>query len=196
MNEQTVPSLLARLLERLSSQEDLELEFKLASGGLPRSLWETVSAFANTSGGYAILGIGHDEQTGSLTIQGVNNPHSMLQDINNTLRNPQKISTLVCGADDTSIEPLGNKQVIVLRVPAAPRKSRPIYVNRNPYDGTYVRRNSGDYLCTKLEVDRMMREASDIAADSTVLKNYSMDDLDSGFASSALLTKRVQEYRK
>jgi ATP-dependent DNA helicase RecG len=39
------------LLLRLDVGEDQDTEFKLAEGGLPKSLWETVSAFANTEGG-------------------------------------------------------------------------------------------------------------------------------------------------
>ena len=50
-----VPSLLATLFERLEGREALDLEFKAARDALPKSLWPTVSAFANTRGGYGEL---------------------------------------------------------------------------------------------------------------------------------------------
>ena len=99
-------------------------------------------------------------------------------DLHNLLRNRQKISCPVCDEKDASVLRVDGKEVIALRVPAAPRRVRPVYIGNNPYTGSYVRRHEGDYRCNKAEVDRMMREASDVAADSTILKHYTMDDLD------------------
>jgi ATP-dependent DNA helicase RecG len=176
MNQPGVPPLLVALLERLEGREALDLEFKTASLGLPNDLWPTVSAFANTSGGWILLGVRARGTT--LTIEGVSNAFALLTNFHNLVRNPNKINYPVCGPNDALTETVGGEQVVVLRVPAAPRKVRPIYINDNPYAGTYVRRNDGDYHCTKPEVDRMMREASDVSADSAILPYFGWDDLD------------------
>lgn len=62
---------LDRLLEQIDIGEDKDFEFKSAEGGLPRDMWETVSAFANTEGGYIVLGITHKKN--QLSIAGVKN---------------------------------------------------------------------------------------------------------------------------
>lgn len=176
MTDHAIPSQLASLLERLEDHEGLDLEFKAARGGLPKDLWPTVSAFANTRGGWILLGVA--ERDGQGVIEGVPHASELLQTFADQVRNPQKISHSVCGAGDATIEQLGSHQVLMIRFRAAPRKARPVYVDRNPYVGTYVRHHSGDYHCTKPEVDRMMREASDIAADTTVLPYYDWEDID------------------
>lgn len=120
MNDRPLPPLLATLLERINGEEALELEFKAAQGGLPGSLWETISAFANTNGGWLILGVGDEDKT----IQGVPNASVQLQNLVASLRNVGKISHDPCGSNDVSLVPLGEKQLIVVRVPAAPRRRR------------------------------------------------------------------------
>jgi len=55
-------------LERLQSKEVLDWEVKAARNNLPSSLWETVSAFANTQGGWILLGIAQHDETSSLKV--------------------------------------------------------------------------------------------------------------------------------
>ena len=46
------------LNEIFKSSEKVNVEVKAAQGGIPNSIWETYSSFANTFGGTIILGIG------------------------------------------------------------------------------------------------------------------------------------------
>lgn len=66
------------LFDEPSLYESADLELKSAKGGLPSSLWETYSAFANTNGGTILLGIA--EKDGRLDIHGVDNPDRVIQD--------------------------------------------------------------------------------------------------------------------
>ena len=154
----------------------LDWEIKASRNELSSSLWETVSAFANTQGGWILLGI--VQRGEDIVVEGISNAHKMMGNLHNLMRNRQKISYPVCDEKDASVLLVDDKEVIALRVPAAPRRVRPVYIGNNPYTGAYVRRHEGDYHCNKAEVDRMMREASDVAADSTILNHYTMDDLD------------------
>ena len=49
------------LLNLLQLGEDQEVEFKSAAGGLPKSLWESLSAMANSEGGWIVLGGGRTQ---------------------------------------------------------------------------------------------------------------------------------------
>jgi ATP-dependent DNA helicase RecG len=57
------------LFDRLSQYEGVDVEYKSSRGGLPGSLWETYSAFANTGGGTIWLGV--VQRDGHVDIQGV-----------------------------------------------------------------------------------------------------------------------------
>jgi ATP-dependent DNA helicase RecG len=164
------------LLQKLDLCENLELEFKTAAIGMPSGLWDTVSAFANTHGGTILLGVREDKE--KISIDGVKNAEAMKQDIVNLMRNRQKINLEVCAPEDVRIQKTNGTDIITLKVRAVSNSEKPVYIDGNPYTGTFVRRNEGDYHCKKDEVDRMIRGASAQSADSVVFKGASYEDLD------------------
>jgi predicted HTH transcriptional regulator len=60
-----------------SFRENNRLEVKKAAGGLPKSIWETYSAFANTNGGLILLGVVEkDDKT--LKVVGLDSPEKLV----------------------------------------------------------------------------------------------------------------------
>ena len=58
-------------------KENKNLEYKKAKNKVPKSFWETYSAFANTNGGTVIFGL--DEKTNQ--IEGVIDPNKIKNDL-------------------------------------------------------------------------------------------------------------------
>jgi predicted HTH transcriptional regulator len=111
----TEPFELEKLLRRLDWSESDDLEFKSARGGLPRSLWETYSAMANTHGGVILLGVEDDGN-----ISGVKDVTRLKRDLWNVLNNRGKVNlriqqiTGVHAADITRIfQSLVERQLLV-----------------------------------------------------------------------------------
>ncbi|MDE2290935.1 MAG: hypothetical protein KGL53_02535, partial [Elusimicrobia bacterium] len=132
--------------------------------------------FANTAGGWILLGVRQDKD--AIRVDGVPNAARLRQDLHNLMRNREKVSHEVCGPDDIRAETVDGATVVSLHVRAAPAKEKPVFIGGNPYKGTFVRRNEGDYRCTRQEVDRMIRDASIESADSAILKGHGWAELD------------------
>jgi len=90
------------ILEAINLGEDQDVEFKAAEGGMPKSLWETISAFANTDGGFVVLGVA--EHDGRFVVSGVRKVEALLKTFWDTHNNAQKLSVPVCAeADDPGV---------------------------------------------------------------------------------------------
>ena len=161
-------------------REDNRLEAKLAPKGLPASLWETYSAFANTDGGLILLGVReHDDH--SLEIVGVDDAEKLIADFWNTLNNLQKINVNILTNHCVQTDEIEGKNVVIIDVPRADRTLKPVYLGVDPMKGSYRRNGEGDYHCNKDQVAAMYRDAAVVGADWRVLSNMDMSvfDMDS-----------------
>ena len=165
----------------LDERESEYLEFKAAKGGLPKSLWETYSAFANTHSGLIVLGVKEEPSSKALSLAGLTEEQveRMKDELFRQLSNRQKVSACLLTDKDVSIESIEGNYLLFIQVPPASRSQRPIYIGRDPEQGSYRRNGEGDYHCSPAEVRRMYAD-SDLAhpADSRILKGFTWDDID------------------
>ena len=153
-------------------RENNRIEAKKAMGGLPRSIWETYSAFANTLGGIILLGV---EEWPDKTLHAVDlpDPERLIKEFWNVVNNPNKTSVNVLSSKDVFMQEVDGNHIVVINVPRAERSYRPVYVDGNPLS-TYRRNGEGDYKCTKEEYQAMVRDASVKTQDMLVLNEMDM----------------------
>ncbi len=139
------------LIRRLQDIEWEDFEVKEAKHELPKNIWETVSAFSNTSGGWIILGI---KQRGRFfEVQGVENAEKLEQDFTGTLRSQKFNIRLSTSLRHYDIE---GKKILAFYVPSSSRK--PVYFG-NP-SNSFVRMGSGDQRATESEIMTMYHDQS------------------------------------
>lgn len=161
--------------------ERITLECKEAKNAIPKSIWETYSAFANTIGGTILLGIKENtkekDPTKRFTITGVEDSKKMITELWNTI-NSNKVSANILLDQHVDSVYVDGKEVVYIIVPQADWRVKPVYLNENVYKGTYKRNHEGDYHCTESEVKAMIRDANEDGNDGGLLEGYKMDDID------------------
>ncbi len=159
-------------------KEDNRREVKKANGGLPVSLWDTYSAFANCYGGVIILGV-KEEKDGSWRTTGLQNEAKLRKDFWDTINNRKKVNVNLLSDDDVQTYVVGEHKdvIMVIYVPMAKREQKPVYINNDIFNGTFRRNYEGDYHCTRLQVKAMLRDQTERTMDMEVLDNVPMEDL-------------------
>lgn len=137
-------------------RENNRIEAKEALGGLPESIWETYSAFANAEGGIILLGV-KELPDKSLQALDLLDPQWLIEDFLAIINDPAQVSANILTEDSIQIHDVDGKTIIAITVPAATPAQRPVYLNRNPYRETYRRSGEGDLRCAREEVDAMLQ---------------------------------------
>ena len=92
MDEKTIKEILLK-------GERVTLECKKAKSEMPKSIWQTFSAFANTIGGMILLGVDENMQEKDIQkryqIIGVDEPRKIVTDFWNTLNSDKVNETIL-----------------------------------------------------------------------------------------------------
>ncbi len=157
------------LEKRINEIEWDDFEMKTAQNKLPNDVWETVSAFSNTSGGWIVFGV--HQHGKKFDVVGCDDPEKIESDFLNTLRNGQKFNVkLTAWGKKYNIE---GKIVLAFYVPSS--LCKPVYFGSSI--NTYIRTGSGDRRATDMEAMAMLRDQSFGSRSEQPVEGTSIKDL-------------------
>ena len=157
------------LIARLKGYEWTDFECKKAQRDVPKDAYSTVSAFANTQGGWLLLGV--SESAGRLEVTGIDPAaFDRVQDaFLTTLRSGQKLNQLVDA--QPQVFELDGKRILAFFIPEANRHHKPIYLNGNPRE-SYLRRAARDERMTDNELRRFLRDSAQHSWDGEAMPDF------------------------
>lgn len=156
-------------------RENNRIEAKRALGGLPKSIWETYSAFANTLGGIILLGV-DEHKDKSLHPVDLPDPQALINEFTALLNNKNRVSVNILTKNNIKIQEIDGNKIIVITVPRAQRWEMPVYIEKDPFFSTYRRSGEGDYRLPPDEVKKLLIDAKKKTADMQALSS-TRDDL-------------------
>jgi len=160
------------LLQRLRDIEWDDFEVKEARFELPKNIWETVSAFANSAGGWVVLGI--SQKGKKFEVTGVEKPDKLEQDFITVLRGRSKFNVLI----NPKCEKYNIDGKTVLAFFISSSEQKPVYFNS--LQNTFIRTASGDQRATDSEINALFREQSFGIRSDLIVEGFGFDDLNVG----------------
>lgn len=169
--------------------EATRIEAKAASGGMPKSVRESISAFANTpGGGTIILGL----EDGTFNTVGLENPAALqsgLADLCRDVVYPPLQPEITIATIDENI-------VVAARISELRSEQKPCYVKSLGINrGSYIRVGEGDRLLTAEEVNQLIAERGQPVFDFEPVDGASVGDLDEGSVDAYMARLRVENNR-
>lgn len=182
---------LAELIDyaRRFDTEPPAVEVKSGAGGFPRSIRETLSAFANTDGGTVIIGL--DEGTGFRRVE-LSNAGQYRDQLISIARDNITPPLLV----ETEVLDFEGGPVVVGEVPPLSVDQRPAYVTASGLpNGSYLRMGDGDRRMTPGEIALVYASRTQPSYDSELVEGATVDDLDAPALSRSLQKIRSDSAR-
>ncbi|MBL7491565.1 putative DNA binding domain-containing protein [Frankia sp. AgB1.9] len=184
MDRETVSRILADLA-RLG-RDNYRVEVKKARGGMPTTLHETISAFANADGGTIILGV---DEKASFEVTGLLDPDGIRDRFVGLCRSMEPAI-----AAPVDIVDMSGSKVLVAEIPGVPREHRPCHLaSMAPWDSSFVRMSDGDRKLSAYEVQILLENRKPVRHDASVVTEASEADLDRPRVDAYLA--RVREQR-
>lgn len=143
-----------KLIKLLNAHEWRDVEFKEAQRDVPRSAYETVSAFANTEGGHLVFGVRNSGQ--EFEVVGVLDVDKVQNDFLTTLRQRDKLSIIVDVREE--LHKHGESDLLIFYVPEVHRSEKPVFLNGD-IRRAYVRSGGCDVRCSENERNRFLMDA-------------------------------------
>jgi ATP-dependent DNA helicase RecG len=162
-----------------------DVEVKTAQGGLPKSLRETLSGFANTRGGVIVLGL---NEARGFVATGLSDPARLAADLGS-----------MCSEDmEPPLRPLikvhdfEGAQVLVAEVPELDPAQKPCYSRGTGISkGSYVRVSDGDRRLSTYEVQMMLSSRGQPRDDEQPIQSVGLDHLDSTIVDALVARLRI-----
>lgn len=176
-------------LARRIKSDTADVEVKTAAAGLPKDIVETLSAFANKSGGVLICGL--SEKDGFTPAEGFDAKkvsEALSQVCADKMEPPVRA--------DVRIEDFEGSMIVVADVPETAPYLKPCYVKaRGPYDGAFVRMGEGDRKLSRYEVDRLIEERQQPKYDAQIIAGSNISELDPELTEGFLKRERAASPR-
>lgn len=152
-------------------------------------MWETVSAFSNTAGGWIILGVKEAKikSVSTYEVIGIEKTEKIEQDVISVLRSVSKFNVPILAKAHRFV--VDGKTILSFHIP--PSVNKPVYFGNN-LSNTFVRIGSGDQRATDIEIDILMREKtfgmkSEMEVDGTGFEDLNLQSLQT-------YRRRVRDY--
>jgi len=148
-----------------------DVEAKKAVGGLPKSLPQTISAFANGNGGLIILGL--DEENGF--VPAPIDAKSLAVGLAGMCRDSVEPAVLA----EIDIALVDGQSVVAAEIPPGDHMRLPYYVKTQGMDrGSFLRGHDGDRHLTSYEVHALVAGRGQPRDDLQIVDGATIEDLD------------------
>ena len=169
---------------RVAGTDLQTIEVKSGEGGLPKSLPETISAFANARGGMLLLGLSETDGFNTVPIDAAKLAADLGAVCAEHLDPPVRA--------DIDIAEVEGQPVVVALVDELPPDQKPCYVISRGVDrGSYIRTHDGDRRLSTYEVHVLSSSKGQPVDDTVVVPDAALSDLDPDRVGSLLRRLRA-----